>query len=84
MESHGRIPKPGPAQHHDRHEFLEAVGRRDLSKELSYFADRLHADCFYGGACLARDGMKLDPDEVAEFIRTVCENPQSRPVSPRA
>jgi hypothetical protein len=77
MELHGRVPKPGPGQHHDHHVFLEAIGRRDLSKDLSYFADRLHADCFYGGACPTRDGMSLDLDEVAKFIRRVCETSQS-------
>ncbi len=43
---HDRTPSPGPDAHQSRHEFLEAIGRRDLSKELPFFADRRHGDCF--------------------------------------
>ncbi len=71
MRSRGRIPEPGPDAHVARHEFLEAIGRRDLSKELSYFADRLHGECFYKGACPTRDGMRVALDEAEDFIRKV-------------
>ncbi|HEX9709912.1 MAG TPA: hypothetical protein VGB42_08115 [Candidatus Thermoplasmatota archaeon] len=69
MARHGRTPEPGPAAHTSRHEFLEAIGRRDISKELSFFADRLHGDCFYRGACPAEDGMRLALDEAEAYIR---------------
>jgi len=49
MGLHGRTPEPGPGAHGDRHEFLESIGRRDLSERLGYFADRLHAGCFDPG-----------------------------------
>lgn len=71
MGEHDRTPAPGPDAHQSRHEFLEAIGRRDLSKELSFFADRLHGDCFYRGACPTQDGMDLALAEAREFLRKV-------------
>lgn len=71
MGKHDRTPSAGSEAHQSRHEFLEAVGRRDLSKELSFFADRLHGDCFYKGACPTQDGMDLALDEAYQFLRKV-------------
>jgi len=73
MQIHGRAPEPGRGAHGDRHEFLEAVGRRDLSKELSYFADRLHGECFYQGNCPTREGMQTALKEVEHYIRKIRE-----------
>lgn len=71
MEQHGLTPAPGSDSHVSRHEFLESIGRRDISKELSFFADRLHGDCFYKGSCPTEDGMRLALDEAEQFIRRV-------------
>lgn len=71
MGKHDRTPAPGPDAHQSRHEFLEAMGRRDLSKELSFFADRMHGDCFYKGACPTQDGMELALDEAAQFLKRI-------------
>ena len=71
MGMHDRTPAPGPDAHQSRHEFLEAMGRRDLSKELSFFADRMHGDCFYKGACPTEDGMQLALDEAAQFLKRI-------------
>ncbi len=68
MQRHGRVPEPGRGAHADRHDFLETIGRRDLSKELAYFADRLHGDCFYGGLCPSSANMGIDLEEVAQYI----------------
>jgi hypothetical protein len=84
MELPRGVPKPGPGQHHDHHGFLEAIGRRGLSREPSYLADRLHSDRFYGGACPPRDVMYLDRTEVAEFVPEVCKESKSQPGSRRA
>jgi hypothetical protein len=71
MEQHGVTPAAGSDSDVSRHEFLEAIGRRDISKELSFFADRLHGDCFYKGACPTEDGMRLALDEAEQYIRRV-------------
>jgi hypothetical protein len=70
MVLHGRTPEPGPGAHGDRHEFLESIGRRDLSEKFGYFADRLHAGCFYQGRCPARNIMDAILDEAAQFVET--------------
>ena len=70
MVRHGEIPEPGPGAHQDRHEFLEKIGRRDLSEKLGYFADRLHAGCFYNARCPTREVMNAILDEAAEFVAT--------------
>jgi hypothetical protein len=68
MARHGRVPEPGRGAHGDRHAFLEAIGRRDLSRDLSYFADRLHGECFYFGACPDARGMEAALNEVRRFV----------------
>jgi hypothetical protein len=73
MERHGLFPDPGPRAHITRHEFLEKMGRRDLSSQLHMFADRLHGKYFYFGAVPDRAGMGVDLDEVAEFVRRLEE-----------
>ena len=73
MERHGQFPEPGPRSHATRHEFLERMGRRDLSVKLHQFADRLHGKYFYFGAVPEKDGMSVDLDEVADFILRVGE-----------
>ena len=74
MHIHGRAPEPGRGAHADRHEFLEAVGQHKLSKELSYFADRLHGECFYQGACPSREGMETALKEVEDYVRKIKDN----------
>lgn len=69
MEKHGQTPEAGPGAHTARHEFLEAMGQYALSEKLGYFADRLHGDCFYKGACPTEDGMKRALGEVREYVR---------------
>ncbi|HEX9710043.1 MAG TPA: hypothetical protein VGB42_08785 [Candidatus Thermoplasmatota archaeon] len=69
MEKHGRTPEAGPSAHSARHEFLEAIGEYGLSEKLGYFADRLHGDCFYRGACPTEDGMRRALGEVREYVR---------------
>ena len=73
MWAHGKVPEPGAGAHAARHEFLEAIGRRDLSKELSYFADRLHGDCFYYGSCPSRDCMEAALQEARQYIERIKE-----------
>jgi hypothetical protein len=69
MEKHGQTPEAGPGAHVARHEFLEALGQYQLSEKLAYFADRLHGDCFYKGACPTEDGMQRALAEVRDYIR---------------
>lgn len=73
MERHGVSPEAGPAAHAARHEFLEAIGQYGLSEKLGYFADRLHGDCFYRGACPSEDGMRRALGEVREYVRRMRE-----------
>ncbi len=69
MEKHGQTPEAGPSAHTARHDFFEAIGQYELSEKLAYFADRLHGDCFYRGACPTEDGMNRALGEVREFLR---------------
>lgn len=71
MQARGQRPEPGPGAHQNRHEFLEAVGRRDLSEKLGYFSDRLHGGCFYEGRCPARSTMEVILKEVDQFVEAV-------------
>jgi len=71
MRFRGQIPTPGPAAHQDRSEFLAAIGRRDLQKQFSFFADRLHGGCFYEARMPHEEEMNLWLDEVAQYIADV-------------
>ena len=73
MQRHGLLPEPGPRAHLTRHEFLEEVGREDLSHELHDFADRLHGRYFYTGAVPDRAGMARALDQVKQYIQRVTE-----------
>ena len=73
MERHGQFPDPGARSHQTRHQFYEKIGRRDLSMKLHAFADRLHGKYFYFGGVPDEQAMKVDLDEVADFVRRVHE-----------
>jgi hypothetical protein len=73
MERHGEFPNPGARSYVTRHEFLERMGRRDLSLKLHQFADRLRGKYFHFGAVPGRDPMSVDQDEVADFVRRLGE-----------
>jgi hypothetical protein len=73
MGRHGVIPEPGPRAHQTRHEFLEKVGRDDMSARLHEMADRLHARYFYYGGVPSRERMNAALDEAADYIRRVWE-----------
>lgn len=73
MNRHGLLPEPGAMAHESRHKFLRKVGRDDLSRQLSVFADQLHGQVFYFGAVPDRKGMQLALDEVAQFVRNLAE-----------
>lgn len=73
MERHGEFPEPGPRSHVTRHQFLERMGRRDLSTMLHAFADRLHGKYFYFGAVPDKQALSMDLDEVSDFVRRVHE-----------
>jgi len=49
MRVRGRTPLPGRESHRDRREFFEGIGRSDLARDFTYFAERLHGDVFYAG-----------------------------------
>jgi hypothetical protein len=68
MARHGRAPPVGRDAHTIRREFLE-LADRDLAKQLAYFAEALHGDCFYQGKCPTEQGMRVAQDEAAEFMR---------------
>lgn len=68
---HGGTPEPGAMAHEFRHKFLQRVGRDDLSRQLSAFADQLHGQVFYIGSIPSRRRMELWLDEVAQFVKTV-------------
>jgi len=68
ISRHGRSAPVGRDAHTDRREFLELLDR-DMAKQLAYFAEALHGDCFYQGKCPTEQGMRLAQDEAAEFIR---------------
>ena len=67
MVRHGRAPPVGRDAHTARREFLELVDR-ELAKQLAYFAEALHGDCFYQGKCPTEQGMRVAQDEAAAFI----------------
>jgi hypothetical protein len=68
---HGQTPEPGPMAHEFRHKFLRKMGREDLSRQLSVFADQLHGQVFYVGSIPGRRHMELALDEVAQFVKTL-------------
>lgn len=70
MESHGKAPPVGPHAHSERREFLE---RFDLSlaKDMAYFAEKLHGDCFYSARCPTKMGMMNAMEEAEQFLRRV-------------
>jgi len=55
MRARGRTPLPGRDSHRDRREFLEEIGRSDLARDFTYFAERLHGDVFYVGASVTAE-----------------------------
>ena len=73
MERHGLIPEPGAMAHASRHRFLERAGRKDLSDQLSVFADFLHGRVFYFGDVPPRGRMSVALEEVEQFIRSLSE-----------
>jgi hypothetical protein len=74
MSRHGLLPEPGAMAHESRHKFLRKVGREDLSKELSVFADQLHGQVFYIGSVPDRKRMELAIDEVSQFVHALTED----------
>ena len=73
MERHDLIPEPGAMAHASRHRFLERAGRKDLSDQLSVFADYLHGRVFYFGDIPPRERMGVGLEEVEQFIRSLSE-----------
>ena len=73
MRVRGRTPLPGRDSHRDRREFLESIGRTDLAREYTYFAERLHGDVFYAGASTSPDTARQFVHEVEDYIRKVSE-----------
>ncbi len=73
MRARGRTPRPGRDAHRDRREFLESIGRGDLAREFTYFAERLHGDVFYVGAPVSPAMGRAYMDEVEAYIRKVSE-----------
>ncbi len=73
MRVRGRTPLPGRDAHRDRREFLESIGRGDLAREFTYFAERLHGDVFYAGASVSPAMGRAYMDEVEAYIRKVSE-----------
>jgi len=74
MSRHGQLPEPGAMAHESRHKFLRKIGRDDLSKQLSVFADQLHGQVFYFGAVPERKRMELAVDEVSQFVRSLSQD----------
>lgn len=70
MAKHGQSPPVGPEAHGERRTFLEALDE-GLAHELSYYADKLHGDCFYSGRCPPKDAMQSDLAKAERFIRRV-------------
>jgi hypothetical protein len=71
MHVHGQMPPQDPRDAHAaRHRFLEDIGRRDLSRRLAYFADRLHGTCCYIGRCPTRSVMDAILDEADQYVAT--------------
>lgn len=73
MSRHGLLPEPGAMAHESRHKFLRKVGREDLSRQLSVFADQMHGQIFYVGSIPTRKAMERAIDEVAQFVRALSE-----------
>lgn len=73
MRLRGRTPLPGRDSHRDRRDFLESIGRGDLARDYTYFAERLHGDVFYGGASVSAALARQYMDEVEDYIRKVSE-----------
>jgi|SRR3990172_784821 len=71
MRIRGRTPLPGRDSHRDRREFLEEIGRADLARDFTYFAERLHGDVFYTGASVTAETATRYLDEVADYIQKV-------------
>jgi len=71
MRVRGRTPLPGRDSHRDRREFLEGIGRSDLARDFTYFAERLHGDVFYTGASVTPETARRYLDEVEEYVRRV-------------
>jgi hypothetical protein len=71
MQVHGRAPLPGRDAHASRRDFLEGIGRRDLSRDYTYFTERLHGDVFYAGTALPPPAARRLLDEVQDFIDKV-------------
>ena len=71
MRFRGQMPTPGPQAHQDRSLFLASIGRRDLQKNFTFFADRLHGGCFYEGRLPHEEEMNTWLDEVAQYIADV-------------
>ena len=71
MRVRGRTPLPGRESHRDRREFFEGIGRSDLARDFTYFAERLHGDVFYAGASVTAEMAGRYLDEVEDYIRRV-------------
>jgi hypothetical protein len=68
MRARGQMPSMGPDAHRDRHPFLESIGRHDLHKQFSFFAERLHGACFYHGLMPHEEDMNRWLDEVGQYV----------------
>ena len=73
MRTRGRTPLPGRDSHRDRRDFLESIGRGDLARDYTYFAERLHGDVFYTGASIDPATARRYMDEVEDYIRKVSD-----------
>jgi len=71
MRVRGRTPLPGRESHRDRREFFEGIGRSDLARDFTYFAERLHGDVFYAGASVTAEMAGRYLDEVEDYIRKI-------------
>ncbi len=78
MEARGQTPSPGRGAHQDRYEFLHAIGRRDLARDLAYFSENLHGGCFYEGRCPTKATMDMILQEVDQYIETIKKGVQPR------
>ncbi|HEX9710844.1 MAG TPA: hypothetical protein VGB42_12870 [Candidatus Thermoplasmatota archaeon] len=56
--------------HSDRRDYLESVDR-DLAKDMTFFAAKLHGDCFYQARCPSAEGMRVLFAEVEQFLAAV-------------
>ena len=71
MKAHGRLPGPGGFAHRSRRTFLEGVGRMNLARDYSYFAERLHGDIFYAGESIPPETARRLLHEVEDYVRKV-------------